>query len=118
MIGQKNNRIHCFILVFLMVFLTPSLSMGKPVATLTFVRGEVDLLKPGEVRARPVKKGDALNVGDIIRTKSRSRAQVTFIDGSKVNIAQKSRIEIKEFSFDDEKKKRATCKRYIRRAAE
>lgn len=114
MIWQNNNRILYFILAFLMTILSPSLSMAKPVATLTFVRGEVDLLKPAEERARPVKKGDALNVGDIIRTKSRSRAQISFIDGSKVNMAQKSRVEIKEFSYNREKKERKSILRTFR----
>ena len=114
MVEYKYNSIYSLMLALLLVILIPSLSMAKPVATLTFVRGVVDVLKPDEERARPAKKGDELDVGDIIRTKSRSRAQVTFIDGSKVNIAQKSRIEIKAFSLDPKKKRRSSLLRSFR----
>ncbi|MBW1766724.1 MAG: FecR domain-containing protein [Deltaproteobacteria bacterium] len=36
-------------------------------------------------------------MGDIIRTKSKSRAEVTFLDSSILRLAQSSRVEIKEY---------------------
>lgn len=114
MIRQSQNIIVLFIVALFMITLTPALSRGEVVATLTFVRGKVDVLEKGEVRALPVKKGAKLNVGDIVRTKSRSRAQISFVDGSKVNMAQKSRVEIKAFSYNKEKKERKSILRTFR----
>ena len=114
MTGEKHSRIFCLTVALVIMALTPSFAMGAAVASLSFVRGEVDILKPGEERTRPAKMGDELYVGDIIRTKSRSRAQAAFIDGSKINIAQKSRIEIKSFSLDESKKKRSSVLRSFR----
>ena len=114
MIRQSQYLISLSIMVFFIITLTPALSSGEVVATLTFVRGEVDVLQKGEKRALPVKKGAKLNVGDIVRTKSRSRAQVSFIDGSKVNMAQKSRVEIKAFSYNKEKNERKSILRTFR----
>lgn len=112
--GKFKNRHLLFMAAFFVVTLTPALSLAESVATLTFVRGNVDVLKKSEKRAVPVKKGAKLNVGDIVRTKSQSRAQITFTDGSKVNMAQKSRVEIKEFSYKPEKKQRKSLLRTFR----
>lgn len=114
MIMKKYQNILIFTITIFLITLTPALSLGKSVATLTFVRGNVDLLKKGEKRAVPVKKGDRLDVGDIVRTKSQSRAQISFVDGSKVNMAQNSRVEIKEFSYKPEKKERKSLLRAFR----
>lgn len=112
---KKNQKVLIlFVVTLFLMGLTPAISQGKPVATLTFARGNVDILKKGEKRAIPAKKGDKLNVGDIVRTKSQSRAQISFIDGSKVNMAQKSRVEIKQFSYKPEKKERKSLLRTFR----
>jgi len=114
MMKQSQKIFLLFITTFFVITLTPSLSLAESVATLTFARGKVDVLKKGKTRAIPVKKGVKLNVGDIVRTKSQSRAQISFIDGSKVNMAQKSRVEIKEFSYKPEKKERKSLLRTFR----
>lgn len=64
------------------------------------VEGQVDLLKGGKLPATPVKLQDKVESGDLIRTKTRSKAQITFIDNSTVIITPGSRVTIEEYRFD------------------
>ena len=60
------------------------------------VKGRVDVTRPGAA-ARMVSAGDPVEVGDVVRTKSLSRAEIVFRDGSLVRLAPGSRLEITEF---------------------
>lgn len=77
------------------------------VGRFTLVEGRVDLLKDGNLPATVVKVDDAVGSGDVIRTKSLSRAQITFIDNSTLTISPESRIAIEEFTFDAAQNKRS-----------
>jgi hypothetical protein len=70
------------------------------------VEGEVDLLKAGKLPTLPVKVEDPVQPGDVIRTKSGSRAQVKFIDDSLITIAPGSRVAIEEYLYDEAKGQR------------
>jgi hypothetical protein len=74
---------------------------------LTLVEGRVDLLKGGKLPANPVKVNDEVQPGDVIRTKSLSKAQVTFIDKSTLTISPESRVAIEAYMFDPAKEKRS-----------
>ena len=60
------------------------------------MKGRVDLTSPGK-RARVIKPGDDVNIGDIIRAKSKSRAEIIFNDGNVLRLAEKTRLEITEY---------------------
>lgn len=77
------------------------------VGRFTLVEGRVDLLKDGNLPAVAVKVDDAVGSGDVIRTKSLSRAQITFIDNSTLTISPESRIAIEEFTFNAAQSKRS-----------
>jgi hypothetical protein len=77
------------------------------VGRFTLVEGRVDLLKDGNLPAVVVKVNDAVGSGDVIRTKSLSRAQITFIDNSTLTISPESRLAIEEFTFDAAQNKRS-----------
>jgi len=47
--------------------------------------------------ARAVKLGDPVNVGDILRAKSKSRAEVTFLDGNILRLAENTRVRITDY---------------------
>jgi hypothetical protein len=68
--------------------------------------GRVDLLKGGKVPAVPAKVEDPLELGDVVRTKSLSKAQLTFMDNTVVTISPESRLAIEEYLFDPVKGKR------------
>jgi hypothetical protein len=70
------------------------------VGRLTQVEGRVDLLKGGNLPATLLKVGDTVAPKDVIRTKSLSKAQITFIDNSVLTISPESRIAIEEYMID------------------
>lgn len=111
---KNRAKIYSMMIAAFIIAVLPEFSMAEVVAELTFIRGNVDVLKLGDERAVLLSLGGLLNTGDIVRTKSKSRAQVTFTDGTKLNIAQKSRIEIKEFDLDTDQNKRTVLLRSFR----
>ena len=76
------------------------------VGRLTQVEGRVDILRGGELPAIPVKVDDGVQTGDVLRTKSLSKAQITFIDNSTLTIAPESRVAIEAYMFDSAQNKR------------
>ena len=76
------------------------------VGRLTQVEGRVDILRGGQLPATPVKVDDGVQTGDVLRTKSLSKAQITFIDNSILTISPESRIGIEAYMFDSAQKKR------------
>lgn len=81
-------------------------SRAEVVGRFTQVEGRVDLLKGGNLPATPVKVDDGVEVGDAVRTKSLSRAQITFIDNSSLTISPESRIAVEAYMFDAAKQQR------------
>ncbi len=81
-------------------------AQAAAVGRFTKVEGEVDLLKQGKLPALPVKLQDSVEPGDIIRTKSQARAQVTFVDDTSMSLSPGSRVAIESYMYDAEKKQR------------
>lgn len=81
-------------------------AQAEMVGRFTQVDGRVDLLKGGNLPATPVKVDDTVASKDIVRTKSLSKAQITFIDNSVLTISPESRIAIEEYVVDTVKGKR------------
>jgi hypothetical protein len=76
------------------------------VGRLTQVDGRVDLLKGGKLPATPVKLNDGVQIGDVLRTKSQSKAQITFTDNSVMTISPESRVGIEAYMVDSTQNKR------------
>ena len=93
-----------FILALPLVLL--HVAAAEVVGHFTQVEGRVDLLKGGKLPATPVKIQDGVEPGDILRTKSLSKAQVTFIDNSVITVSPESRIAIEEYQFNAAQKQR------------
>jgi hypothetical protein len=101
----KSLKIISVFLLLFLIFL-PSLALAQTsVGKFTFVQGRVDVLRQPAPRAMPVNMGDNVFVGDIIRAKSKSKAEITFTDGNIVRVAPNTRIEISEYMFDEAKGK-------------
>jgi uncharacterized membrane protein YgcG len=81
-------------------------AQADAVGRLTLVEGRVDLLRGGQLPATPVNVDDGVQPGDVLRTKSQSKAQVTFIDNSTLAIAPESRVAIEAYMFDSGQNKR------------
>ncbi|GEM_PF-1177178 len=86
-------------------------AFASEVGKITYVDGRVDVLKAGSELAVPVREGEIISAGDSVRTKSNSKAEVTFKDSSVLRLAQNSRVEVKEYELDkNNKRKTATIK--------
>jgi FecR protein len=79
---------------------------AEVVGQITQVEGQVDLLKGGNLPAKPVKLQDKLESGDVVRTKSLSKAQITFIDNSIITLSPESRLAVDEYQFTPAQQKR------------
>jgi hypothetical protein len=103
-------KVHqVFISTAAVLALVLALAVGgraQVVGRLTQVEGRVDLLKGGNLPAAPVKVDDTVAPGDVIRTKSLSRARITFIDHTTLTISPESRIAIEAYLFDPAQNKR------------
>jgi len=96
----------CKILACLLsVLLIPVPGYAQMVGKITYVEGRVDVLKSGSQTAVPLNEEDPIAVGDVIRTKSNAKAEVTFDDQSVVRLAQNSRIEVKDYQLKEDKKR-------------
>ncbi|MFZ6016172.1 MAG: FecR domain-containing protein [Nitrospirota bacterium] len=51
----------------------------------------------------PLKLGDPVFVSDIIRAKSKSKAEITFINDNILRVAENTRVEIAEYIFEEAK---------------
>jgi len=91
-------------LALMLIFST--VAGAEAVGRLTELEGRVDILKGGKLPAVALKVDDTVEPGDVIRTKSRSKAQITCIDNSLLTISQESRLAIEEFKFDPNQEKR------------
>lgn len=94
------KRVFIFSSIFILFI--GSVAFGAPVGKVTLLEGRVDVLKPGKTVATPVKIGDPVDVGDIYRAKSKSRAEIKFVNNNILRIAQNTRIEIKEYTIEAE----------------
>ena len=84
-----------------------ALAQAEVAGRITQVEGTVDFLRGGKLPASAAKLDDSVEVGDVMRTKSLSKAQITFMDNTVVTISPESRIAIEEYMFDPGKGKRS-----------
>ena len=90
------------ILMVLMVLL-PVGVMAAPVGKISHLEGEADLTTP-DAKTALVKPADPVSVGDILRTKAKSKVEVTFLDGNTIFLAERSRLKISEYEHKEESK--------------
>jgi len=103
---SRSRFLRVAIILMVLVLTLPLMVQAEIVGHLTQVEGRVDLLKGGKLPATPVKLQDGVESKDVLRTKSLSKAQITFIDNSSVTVSPESRIAIEEYLFDPAQKKR------------
>jgi hypothetical protein len=95
------------ILSFLLVIPAFAGEVGK----VTYAEGRVDVFSPGSEEAFYAKEGTPINVGDSVRVKSNSKAEVTFLDKTVIKIAQNSKLDVVDYQLDaDNNRKTATIK--------
>ena len=71
-----------------------------PIAHFTGIDGTVTMKTLGTFKWEPGKVPEQLNPSDLVRTAARSRAEITFIDDTLVNVSADSLITIEDTSED------------------
>lgn len=106
--GFKKNFIpFIFSLLTLSFLILPiqDIEAAEVIGKFSYVEGQVDVLREGRLPAKGGGVNDPVIEKDIIRTKSNSRAEVTFRDGNTLRIDQRSRIDVSEYLADEGKNK-------------
>lgn len=84
------------------------------VGRFTQVTGQVDLLKGGQIPALAAKVQDGVETGDVIRTKTKAKAQLAMIDDSIITLAPESRLAIADFQYNPARQERRAVLRFFR----
>jgi hypothetical protein len=108
------KRLLAAIAVLTLVMVIPALAAAAPVGRFTKVEGQVDLLKQGKLPAVPAKVQDAVDSGDVVRTKSKSKAQIKFVDDSVITLAPESRMAVADYVYEPDKSYRRAVIRLFR----
>ena len=99
------NRTKLLMGVLLLFLIFPGLVFGaESVGKFSYIKGRVDITSPGE-SARPASVGDEVYVGDIVRSKSGSKAEITFMDGNVLRLAQSTRVKISDYMVGKEERR-------------
>ena len=96
---EKDALVCISILLVFCFFLSsiPPLEAAEALGNFTHVEGRVDVLRGGRLPSASVKVGESVFLKDVIRTKSDSKAEITFVDKNILRIGQRSRIDISEY---------------------
>ena len=84
------------------------------VGRFTLVRGQVDVLKGGKIPAIPAKVQDGVETGDVIRTKTGAKAQLSMVDDSVITLAPESRLAIADYQYNPARGERRAVLRLFR----
>jgi hypothetical protein len=101
---MRTRTLSAILLWLALSLILPSGTPAAVVGRITQVEGKVDLLKKGQLPATPVKHNDGVEPGDVVRTKSLSKAQITFVDQTILTISPGSRITIEKYMVDGGKR--------------
>ncbi|MFH1878279.1 MAG: FecR family protein [Candidatus Omnitrophota bacterium] len=97
-----------------MSFILPGFCEDREIGQYTSVEGRVDVVRAGEdKKAERLRADSPVFAGDILRTKSNSKVEVTFRDNSVLRLAPDSRVAIEEYIFDgDSNREKAVVRLY------
>jgi hypothetical protein len=84
------------------------------VGRFTAVEGPVDILKQGKIPATAARVNDAVEPGDVIRTKTKAKAQLKFVDDSQVTLAPESRMAVADYVYNADKGERRAVLRFFK----
>jgi len=92
----------------------PLTAHAAAVGRFTLVKGQVDVLKGGKVPAIAAKVQDGVEPGDVIRTKSGAKTQLSMVDASIITLAPESRLAVADFQYDPAGGERRAVLRLLR----
>jgi hypothetical protein len=102
-----RQTIRLFVIILtLAALVVPFASHAAVVGRFTLIKGQVDLLKGGKIPAMAAKYQDGVEVGDVIRTKSKAKAQLTMVDESVITLAPETRLAIADYQYNPARQER------------
>jgi hypothetical protein len=111
---MTHKSLWAILALLLLSLLITAAAHAAVVGRFTLVRGEVDVLKGGKVPGLPVKLQDGVEPGDVIRTKSRAKAELTMVDDSTLILAPESRLAIADYVYNPDRAERRAVVRLFR----
>lgn len=110
-----RQRIKLALMVLIVMAVTvPLAAHAAVVGRFTQVTGQVDLLKQGKIPAVAVKVQDGVEPGDVIRTKTGAKAQLTMEDDSIITLAPESRLALADYQYEPARQERRVVLRILR----
>jgi hypothetical protein len=109
---QKIRLLVIFLALAALV--VPLTAHAAAVGRFTLVTGQVDLLKQGKIPAIAAKVQDRVEPGDVIRTKTKAKAQLTMVDDSIITLAPESRLAIADYQYNADRGERRAVLRFFR----
>lgn len=102
-----QRKVFCGLIALLLVALIlPASLHAALVGRFTLIKGQVDLLKGGKLPAIAAKYQDGVEIGDVIRTKSKAKAQLTMVDDSVITLAPDTRLAIADYQYNPAREER------------
>jgi len=95
---MKRISLAFLLIVFSFLFISTIIAEAAPVGKITRIEGRVDVLKAGQRSVMNVSLGDNVDVGDIYRAKTNSRAEITFFNKNILRIAPATRVQVSQYS--------------------
>ena len=102
------------IILILAALAIPLTAHAAVVGRFTLIKGQVDLLKGGKIPGIPAKVQDGVEPGDVIRTKSGAKAQLSMVDASVITLAPESRLAIADYHYNPAREERRAVLRLFR----
>jgi len=96
---MKNFKTLFVILAVLL--LLPTAAFASPVGKITYIEGNVDITAGDKVR--PAALGEPVSAGEILRSKAKAKAEVTFLDGNILRLAEGTRVRITDYQMGEGK---------------
>ncbi|HQM46932.1 MAG TPA: FecR family protein, partial [Smithellaceae bacterium] len=97
-------KLTSFIVMMLILSVWAVAVQAAPAGKVTNLEGKVDITSTGQL-LKPLLIGDTVHVGDIIRTKSASKCEITWIDGSIARLAPNTRLQVTTFNLHQNSRK-------------
>ncbi len=97
--GSKLLNLVVALTVLVLFAATPV--FADVVGKISYLNGRVDIMPQGQGVAVPLESGAPVSSKDIIRTKSGSKAEITFNDGTVVRLAPGTRVGITSYLFEE-----------------
>jgi len=101
----KKSRTTKFFISFICMIFTAQHCFAGAIGTVTYVEGRGDILRANTKIPIPLREDDVVFVGDIMRTKTNSKIEVTFADKSMLRMAHSTRVEISDYQLDESNKR-------------